>query len=346
MRVKLVASMRILFVALCAVLISSPEASANLGDRFEEVKKTDFFIFFNLVEVGKTSDPQQNDVIAFRPRGAKFRELTLVHVKVDKTGLILEMTLTLGRAFLNHEADGLFARDMTKSFLLSAVPVSDLRAINDLVNEIQFPRESNAMQMIHKKPPPELPAKPTPGYLVYLGKGNRHEERLSQGILRLENMKDDEGDRLFISVLLRSAIAETARSVEQRAKDACAKICVKLNAILESKFLAVCFPASDTKGGPPNAFMIFAQDVFKDEKIQRDWIAAVVISSGWAILELPEVRGMDINRIITADLEDLRRSLFTEIPASSVKDVSRQFFSGKIKTLEEVYYRISPVLKN
>ncbi|MCA1568702.1 MAG: hypothetical protein LC803_24250 [Acidobacteria bacterium] len=189
-------SIMIFLLLTCA----PPSARARVGDRLEDAKRTDFFRFFNLVEAGATEAKQQRKVFVFRPRAGMFREAVNVTAIVDSAGRVLTMKLVLDRAFVDHKQNGIFARDIAKSFLRHAIPLADEREVNDLANEIEFPRMLEGYEIMRTGPDPQLPARPTQGYLVFLGERPLSEQRLKQSLVRLQNSNDGGDEVLTITV--------------------------------------------------------------------------------------------------------------------------------------------------
>lgn len=119
----------------------------------------------------------------------------------------------------------------------------------------------------------------------------------------------------------------------------CARISSKINEMLKTNDLVVCVPGSETKGGSLSLFIVLAKAAFQDEASTRAWLAAVVISTGWAMTDLPEMHGVRMTQIITGDQAMRQRGNLTLIPAEDVRHISKQFFSGEIRTVDEVYER-------
>lgn len=178
----------LLFASLCLVAALPVRAPAAIGDRLEEMRQTDFFKFFNLTEAEPRTSERGLSVISFRPGGGNFRRLVRVAVTVNSDGVVRAMELSLERSFVDDPANGIFARDIAKSFLRAAVPRADAAKINDLADEIEFPKELEGYRIERTRPDPKLPAQPTKGYLVYLGRQQLFAETFAQSALRVENI--------------------------------------------------------------------------------------------------------------------------------------------------------------
>lgn len=191
--------------ALLLIFFLSASSQARIGERLEEMKKTDFFTFFNLKESDRSKDKEGHTVINFRPgRSGEFPDVVTVSVTLDNDEQrILNMGLMLARSFIDNPTKAIFARDVAKSFIRVAIPEADEPAINDLANEIEFPKELPGYTIERARPDPKLPAQPTPGYLVYLGKRKIHTQQFSKSFLSLTNVKAGEVDALVIAIYAR-----------------------------------------------------------------------------------------------------------------------------------------------
>jgi hypothetical protein len=162
-----------------------------LAHRLEKIRKeSEFFSWFHLEEDGAPREQGDRKIILFRPTGEVFRDLVTVTAAVDGEGRIREMELVLSRAFVDDDANGIFARDIAKGLLRSAVPRENQTEVADLANEIEFQFSSSRPVLASSANLPKLPDSPTLGYQVFLGKEKRYEQLLSRCIVRLENTSD------------------------------------------------------------------------------------------------------------------------------------------------------------
>jgi hypothetical protein len=177
----------ILSFSCCFLFLASPvSSSGQIGQRLNEMKKTDFFTWFNLV----LTDAQKkgaDTVNTFHPGTGDFRDLATVTVKVDSDDVIRAMDLTLERSFVDHQHNGVFARDIAKSFLRSATPEPDRPKIEDLATAIENPAQSALAT----------------AYLVYLGKSKSEEKSFEKSTMRIENTQTSGHDVLRISIRAR-----------------------------------------------------------------------------------------------------------------------------------------------
>ncbi len=194
-----------LAAAACALFVLAPRAEAGVGGTLEAAKQTDFFKFFGLVEDGPRSTERGLTVVNFRPRAGQFRQLVSLTVKVAAGDVIREMSLTVERSFVDDRTNGIFARDIAKSFIRAAVPAADGARVNDLANEIEFPKEMPGYTVARVCPDPKLPARPTAGYEVYTGARKLYEAAFAESTLRMENADGPKGTRLRIVVASKAA---------------------------------------------------------------------------------------------------------------------------------------------
>src|SRR5438105_14433165 len=86
--------------------------AGELGDNVEQARKTEFVRWFHLEETGRTGS-----VVHFKPSAEKFRSLVTVSLSLDSRQRLIGAELVLSRSFIDSGRDGLFARDIAKSFL-------------------------------------------------------------------------------------------------------------------------------------------------------------------------------------------------------------------------------------
>jgi PAB1-binding protein PBP1 len=110
------------------------------------------------------------------------------------------MQLSLKRSFVDDQFNGIFARDLAKSMLRAAIPAANEAAINDLANEIEFPKDMPGYDVARTKPDPKLPSQPSPGYQVFMGQRKSFVQTLSLARVSLENIEGAGGASLLISV--------------------------------------------------------------------------------------------------------------------------------------------------
>ena len=193
---------RILSKVLLPLGLAAPLVAAsfgNLGGTLEQAKQTDFFRFFHL-EQSQVSKSDGSTVTAFKPSGEKFHPLVTVKVTTDGAGRILALEMALARSFIDSPRDGIYARDIAKSFLQAGLPAPWDGETTDLINEIEFQATSTMTIIEGPRNKPKLPEKPTPGYLTFLGEQPSYEHRSGDYLLRLVNETEGGAAVLVFSV--------------------------------------------------------------------------------------------------------------------------------------------------
>jgi hypothetical protein len=166
---------------------AAPGPFSGFGNTLDNAKKTDFFQFFHLEQTGESS-VKDGKTIVFQPSGEKFHDLVRVYMTVDSKGLIQGASLELSRSFVDSPQDGIYARDIAKSFLSGAIEPQDLDRVNNLIIEIGQPIGTDRPVIAHPDSVHKPDGPPSMGYRVYLGKENLLELPLPHGqTLRMEN---------------------------------------------------------------------------------------------------------------------------------------------------------------
>ncbi len=160
-------------MATAIVVLNAASASARSlpGNLLEEAQKDDFFEFFHL----RKRAIDEGDELAthyFRPPS---RDDVVVCVDTDKSGTILQMSLIVGRDFIDNPKTNIFARDLVKSFIEAATPASSASETADVVSEI-FLRGSGPVTIetdaVSVKNQLEPVATESKRRIVKLGEGN------------------------------------------------------------------------------------------------------------------------------------------------------------------------------
>jgi hypothetical protein len=130
--------------------------------------KSDFFTFFHLEPAGDPIAIAGGQTWhSFRPSGPAFHALVEVDVLTDSGGTIAAASLGIARSFIKDARNGVFARDIAKSFLAWAIrnpppPVGNLIAnLADL--------SGSGGTVIMRGSAPQPPPDSTGLYAVYLG---------------------------------------------------------------------------------------------------------------------------------------------------------------------------------
>jgi hypothetical protein len=151
----------------------------NLGETLDQAKQTEFFRWFHLDETGRTAR-----VVHFKPSGDKFHNLVTLNLALDTRGRLAGAELILLRSFVDSGRDGMFARDIAKSFVRVVTPAEERDTVADLLAEIEQPPANLSQTLIvGTRTTPRPPAKSTPGYQVFLGQRASYQ----QGPIKLMN---------------------------------------------------------------------------------------------------------------------------------------------------------------
>ena len=189
---------------LLATLVLQGSASGatfgQLGERLDQAKETGFFRWFHLEETNVNRAGAQA-VVAFKPSGEKFRPLVTLNATTDGQDRLQALELVLARVFVDDPRDGVFARDIVKSFLLAVFGDSGDPGLQDLINEIQY-LLFHGPGVIGRTPPADikLPKAPTRCYQVYLGRQPACTLDLAGHSLRLENRRVGETQSLIVEI--------------------------------------------------------------------------------------------------------------------------------------------------
>jgi hypothetical protein len=98
---------------------------------------------------------------------------------------VLAIQLWLRRSFVEESGSGPVARDVVQRFLREATPSEDVRRLADLADEIQY-RDLASRSVVGAEPPKvKLPAKPSAGYLAFMGKQKSYQLVLGRSLLQI-----------------------------------------------------------------------------------------------------------------------------------------------------------------
>lgn len=175
------ASALLLIAAPVAMAIPQAEPFGSFGSTIEQAQKTDFFQFFHLEQTGKSKQGDAT-IITFQPSGEKFHELVRVNMTLSGKEGLIAAELVLRRSFVESGSDGIFARDIAKSFLNAGVNPKDQDRIAGLTSEIDQLVGTQSAVLVSPnavKPAPSGP--PSDGYLVYLGQRDAFQIALAHG---------------------------------------------------------------------------------------------------------------------------------------------------------------------
>jgi hypothetical protein len=142
----------------------------------------------------------------FRPDGEAFRAFAELDVLIDRSGRILESRLGLDRTFADHPRNGVFARDLAKSYLQWGLTGPLGTQARTLIENIANPAAAGVPALMRARAVPPAPGEDTTGgYLVYLGRRTTAEAILGNSKLTITNLPGSFPDRQIF------AAAETPR---------------------------------------------------------------------------------------------------------------------------------------
>jgi hypothetical protein len=131
--------------------------------------KSDFFSFFHLAPAGDPIAVANGQTWhSFRPSGPAFHALVEVDVLTDSTGAIAAASLGIARSFIKDARNGVFARDIAKSFLSWAIRNPSPQVGNLIANVADFSRSGTTVIM-RGSPPAPPPADSTGLFAVFRG---------------------------------------------------------------------------------------------------------------------------------------------------------------------------------
>jgi hypothetical protein len=165
-----------------------PPPLCGFGQTLDQARETGFFKWFMLDQTAET-DLNGGKLTVFQPNGPRFHDVTHVNIATDSQGRILVAELVLARRFVDSSNDGIFARDIAKSFLQIGINPDDMGMVESLVTEINQLKGSRTPVIVHRDAVPPAPAGPaSAGYLVYLGERNNFQFKLPHGqVLTITN---------------------------------------------------------------------------------------------------------------------------------------------------------------
>lgn len=146
-----------------------PVEFGALGSTLETATRSPFWQWFHMEQT-----QEQNGVHRFQPNGPKFHSLCYVDVMAAPTGGMQAVTLGLQRKFVEGQNEP-FARELVKSFLCAVSPERSEelgRFVDEVGAEYGGTQPAGAGQSA-PSPRPPAGSRPSPGYLVFIGRGKR-----------------------------------------------------------------------------------------------------------------------------------------------------------------------------
>ena len=172
----------------------------TFGNSVADAKRTDFFKWFHLEQIGQSPGADGGTIINYSPGAPKFRSLVTVTLHLAKEGWIRSADLILKRRFLEDPREESNARDISKSFIASAAMKGDWKRIHRLHDEIFY--LGSAKMFINKSTAKDIaiPLLPSDGYQVFTGRREHFVDMLSHSRLWMENGVVNGEAALLISI--------------------------------------------------------------------------------------------------------------------------------------------------
>ena len=169
-----------LIVGLVVIALASSASAQLIGSRLDAAQKTDLFTFFNLTEDGRAPDGAHVRATFKTSAKSPFRPLMRVELQLTGNDAVSAAQVALSREFINSK-NGVFARDLAKSFLKAALTDAQMSAHAGLFDAI-------------RRPGSKAPAGPdAAAYAVFLGKSRAATITLDNGELSFVNQAGPDG---------------------------------------------------------------------------------------------------------------------------------------------------------
>jgi hypothetical protein len=206
-------------IAAVAAKLRRVRGPTNRARTLADERKGHFFSWFHLNPVGAPAPASSGRAWhCFRPNGEAFRAFVELDVLIDASGRMLEQRLGLDRAFADHPRNGIFARDLVKSYLqwwgLADAGNAQARA---LIENIANPAAAGVPVLMRAGAAPPAPGEDTTGgYLVYLGKRISAKAVLGDSKLTIANLPGSFPDRQIFAANRPDEPRPNAHSSAQR----------------------------------------------------------------------------------------------------------------------------------
>ncbi len=158
---------------------------------------SDYFAFFHLEPIGDAQPSAGGKMNCFKPTGTAFRRFVTVYVETNAKDSIVGIRVVIARSFIEDPQNGIFARDLIKSSLLSAVNATDAATLRDLGREILH-RDARRTLLVGKEP--RLSTTPSAAYPVVSAVDPTWEAKLQASKIRLSNETEEDRPSLIITI--------------------------------------------------------------------------------------------------------------------------------------------------
>jgi hypothetical protein len=191
----------------------SPPAQTLAAER-----KAHFFTWFHLDPLGDPVPAASGRTWhCFRPAGEAFRAVVELDVLIDASGRILQSRLGLDRAFADHPRNGIFARDLVKSYLQWGLAEASGGEARTLIENIGNLTAAGVPVLIRSDSVPPTPGEDTTGgYLAYLGRRASAEAVFGNSKLTLANLNGPFPERQIFAAAIGTNARPNAHQAAQR----------------------------------------------------------------------------------------------------------------------------------
>jgi hypothetical protein len=186
-------------LAIAAPAYASEPAGGFLGRPLPEVEQQNFFKEFQLAELAKRETPYGAGVVVFKPKQPTVH--FEVAVTVDKADRVLAVQLWLRRTFVDTGGSEAVARQVVQKFLREVPPSEDVRQLDGLADEIQHGDAASHAAAGADPSQAGQPAKPSAGYLAFMGKRGTYQQALGESRLQILNYRDRFGAVMTLQVV-------------------------------------------------------------------------------------------------------------------------------------------------
>jgi hypothetical protein len=206
-------------LANAAPAYASEPAGGYLGRPLTEVEQQNFFKEFQLAELAKRETPYGAGVVVFKPKQPTVH--FEIAVTVDKADRVLAVQLWLRRTFVDAGGGEPVARQVVQRFLREVPPSEDVRRLDGLADEIQHGDAASQAAVGAEPSKAGQPAKPSAGYLAFMGKRGTYQQALGESRLQILNYRDRFGAVMTLQVVPIGTGKREQAALERSARSRC-----------------------------------------------------------------------------------------------------------------------------